>query len=191
MGGEITSVPLPTGGEVQNPISLWVNPADSTMWAFVVSPSAGINGVHIVVDGSGNPSIVPVWQAGGGGGGAIVANNVVYWASNNNFHALDPTTGAQLWNSTIIQQIHWQAASVANGVVYIGDNSRELTAYAIPGTVGAGSSSSSSSSSSGSSSSSSSRVGAAAPRDGSVPDGMGPDGVGVTGRLTPDQCHRR
>jgi len=138
VGGEITSVALQTGGEVQNPISLWINPEDNTTWAFIVSPSNGINGVHIAVDGSGNPTIVPVWSQGGGGGGAIVADNVVYWASNNNFHALSPTTGAQLWNSTIIGQIHWQAASVANGVVYIGDNGRELTAYAIPGMVGGG-----------------------------------------------------
>jgi hypothetical protein len=131
-GGEITSVPLPTGGTVQNPISLWVNPADNTTWAFIVSPTNGVNGVHIVVDGSGNPSIVPVWTATGGGGGASVANNVVYWASNNNFHALSPTTGVALWNSTIIQQIHWQNAAIVNGVVYIGDNSGELTAFSIP-----------------------------------------------------------
>src|SRR5580698_5097559 len=156
VGGEITSVALQTGGEVQNPISLWINPADNTTWAFVVSPSNGINGVHIVVDGSGNPTIVPVWSQGGGGGGAIVADNVVYWASNNNFHALSPTTGAQLWNSTIIGQIHWQAAAVANGVVYIGDNGRELTAYAISGSVGGGGSGSSSGSTSGSSSGSTS-----------------------------------
>jgi hypothetical protein len=157
VGGESTSVALQTAGEVQNPISLWINPADSTTWAFIVSPSNGINAVHIVVDGSGNPSIVPVWSQGGGGGGAIVANNVVYWAANNNFHALSPTTGAQLWNSTIIGQIHWQAASVANGVVYIGDNGRELTAYAIPGSVGAdGGGGSSSGSASGTSSGSAS-----------------------------------
>src|SRR5580658_4351554 len=159
VGGEITSVALQTAGEVQNPISLWINPADSTTWAFIVSPSNGINAVHIVVDGSGNPSIVPVWSQGGGGGGAIVANNVVYWASNNNFHALSPTTGAQLWNSTIIGQIHWQAAAVVNGVVYIGDNGRELTAYAIPGNVGGGGGSGSSSGSTSGASSGSSASG--------------------------------
>ena len=67
--GEITSVALQTGGEVQNPISLWINPADNATWAFIVSPSNGINSVHIVVDGSGKPTIVPVWSQAGGGSG--------------------------------------------------------------------------------------------------------------------------
>jgi hypothetical protein len=156
VGGELSSVALPTGGEVQNPIALWVNPADSSTWAFIVSPSNGINAVRIAVDGSGNPSIVPQWHQGGGGGGAAVANNVVYYASNNNLHALDPTTGNSLWNNTGIGQIHWQTPAIVNGVVYIGDNSRELTAFAIPGSLDGGSSGASSGASSGSASGTSS-----------------------------------
>src|SRR5579859_1849146 len=134
-GGEIASIPLQTGGEVQNPIASWINPADATTWAFIVSPSNGINAVHLVVDGGGNPSLVPVWSAGGGGGGAAIANGVLYYASNNNLHALNPVTGAQLWNNTGIGQIHWQTPAIVNGVVYIGDNGRQLTAFALPGST--------------------------------------------------------
>jgi hypothetical protein len=48
-------------------------------------------------------------------------------------HALNPTTGAQLWNSTAIGAIHWQTPAIVNGVVYIGDNGRQITAYGLPG----------------------------------------------------------
>jgi hypothetical protein len=133
VAGEVSQTALPTGGEVQNPCATWINPADNSTWVFIVSPSNGINALRLSVDGSGNPSLVAKWSAGGGGGGAAVANNVLYYASNNNMHALDPTTGAQLWHDTSIGGIHWQTPTIANGVVYIGDNGRKLTAYGTNG----------------------------------------------------------
>ena len=135
VGGEISSTPLPTGGEVQNPTATWMNPADGTTWIFVVSPTNGMNALRLAVDGGGNPSLVPVWQAGGGGGGAFVANNVLYYSANNNLRALDPTTGTQLWNNTGVGTIHWQAPVVVNGVLYLGDNGRRLTAFSLPSSV--------------------------------------------------------
>jgi hypothetical protein len=136
VAGEVSSTALATGGEVQNPCATWVNPADNTTWVFVVSPANGINASRLSVDGSGNPSLVNVWHQGGGGGGAHVANNVLYWASNGNIHALTPTTGALLWNSTIIGSIHWQTPLVVNGVLYITDSGRKITAYSAGGASG-------------------------------------------------------
>jgi hypothetical protein len=137
VAGEVSTTPLASGGEVQNPCATWINPADNTTWVFVVSPSNGINASRLQVDGGGNPSLVNVWHTGGGGGGAHVANNVLYWASNGNIHALNPTTGAQLWNSTIIGSIHWQTPVVVNGVLYITDSGRKLTAFSLSGSQGA------------------------------------------------------
>jgi hypothetical protein len=133
VAGEVSSATLPTGGEVQNPCSTWINPAGNSTWVYVVSPSNGINAMKLQVDGSGNPSLVTGWSAGGGGGGAAIANNVLYYAKSNNFRALDPTTGTQLWNSTGIGGIHWQTPTIANGVVYIADNSKQLTAFGLSG----------------------------------------------------------
>jgi hypothetical protein len=131
VAGEISQTALLTGGENQNPTSTWINPADNSTWVFVVSPSNGINAFRMSVDGSGNPTLVAKWSAGGGGGGSAIANNVLYYASNNNLHALNPTTGAQLWNNTGIGAIHWQTPTIANGVVYIGDNGRQLSAFSL------------------------------------------------------------
>jgi hypothetical protein len=136
VAGQVASAPLPTGGEVQNACATWINPADNSTWMFINSPSNGINGMRLSVDGAGNPSITAVWHQGGGGGGVLVANNILYYAQNNNFRALNPTSGAQLWNNTGIGTIHWQSAAVANGVVYIGDNGRRLTAFSL--TTGGG-----------------------------------------------------
>jgi len=44
---------------------------------------------------------------------------------------LNPTTGATLWSATNIGTIHWQSPVVANGVLYIADNSSRLTAYSL------------------------------------------------------------
>jgi len=131
VAGEVASAALTTGGENQNPSTSWINPADGSTWLFFVSPANGINAYHLLVDGSGNPALSPIWHAGGGGGGAAVANNVLYYATNGVLHALDPLTGAELWRDSTIGQIHWQTPAIVNGVVYIGDNARELTAYSI------------------------------------------------------------
>ena len=131
VAGEVSSTALPTGGENQNPSTTWINPADNSTWVFLVSPSNGINAFRMSVDGGGNPTLVAMWHAGGGGGGSAVANGVLYYASDNNFHALNPTTGAELWHNTGIGTIHWQTPTIANGVVYIGDKGRQLTAFSL------------------------------------------------------------
>ena len=167
VAGEISSAALPTGGENQNPSSTWINAADNSTWLFFVSPANGINAFRLSVDGGGNPSLIAMWHLGGGGGGSAIANGVLYYASNNVFHALNPLTGAELWRNTGIGTIHWQTPTIANGVVYIGDRGRQLTAFALPGTGGGGSGGAGGSSGSGA---------AGAPAGGAGAGGAGPSG---------------
>jgi hypothetical protein len=135
VAGEISSTALPTGGEVQNPIATWVNPADSSTWVFVASPTNGMNAFQLAIDGSGNPSLVAKWSQATSGGGAAVIDSVLFFAINSGnagaLEALNPTTGAVLWTNASIASIHWQTAMAANGVVYVGDNSSELTAFSL------------------------------------------------------------
>jgi hypothetical protein len=136
-GGEVSSIALTTGGEVQNPCATWVDPADNRTWMYISSPLKGVNAYELAVDASGNPSLTAMWhQSTANNGGVTIANNVLYYANDNDLHALDPTSGAQLWSATSIGQIHWQTPAVANGVVYIGDNEREVTAFGLGGSSG-------------------------------------------------------
>jgi hypothetical protein len=128
--GELFSMNLPQGGEVQNAVSTWVNPADNTTWVFVVAPRNGIAALQLVVDGSGNPSLVTKWTSGGAAGAALIANNVLYYGKGSALVALNPATGAQLFSGAI-GAIKWQSPVVANGIVYITDNGSSLTAFSL------------------------------------------------------------
>jgi outer membrane protein assembly factor BamB len=133
-GGEIYSRSLPQGGENQNSVAVWTSPADGSTWVFIVSPSNGIAGLKLAVDGSGNPSLTAVWQIGGGGGSPMVGNSVLYYAKGSTLYALNPETGSQLWSGALSGgTIHWQQPVVANGIVYIADGNGKIDAFSLPG----------------------------------------------------------
>ncbi|HWE31614.1 MAG TPA: discoidin domain-containing protein, partial [Polyangia bacterium] len=131
VAGELFSMALPQGGQVQNAVPTWVNPADNSTWAFVASPSNGLAAFKLLIDGSGNPSLQTMWQFKTGGGSPLIANNVLYYSTTNKVYALSPTTGAQLWSDGTIGKIHWESPVVANGVLYVLDESAQLTAYSL------------------------------------------------------------
>ena len=130
VGGEWQAIPLPQGAGVITAPAVWVNPSDSTTWVFV-SNGNGISGLRVSVDGGGLPSLVPVWQNGQGGNSPIVANNVLYQAGSGFVRALSPTTGGVLWSSTQVGSLHWQSPVVANGILYIADQSNRVNAFAL------------------------------------------------------------
>jgi hypothetical protein len=125
VGGALFIMSLPTGGEVQNALASWVNPADGSVWVYAVAPTNGVGGnqngisaLKLTSDASGNPSLTTMWTiAGSGGSSPFVANNVVYYATSNNIRALNPTTGAVLWSSASIGPIHWEEPVVVNGIL--------------------------------------------------------------------------
>ena len=139
VGGELYSVSLPTGNNssstIANGMPVWINPADQSTWVFVASYSGDLIAYKLIVAGNGSPSLVQEWlqaqPVGVPGGSLLVANDVLYSAINSSIRALNPTTGATLWSASNIGSIHWQSPVVANGVLYIADNSNELTAYGL------------------------------------------------------------
>jgi outer membrane protein assembly factor BamB len=46
--------------------------------------------------------------------------------------ALNATDGIVLWSDSRIGQIHWESPIVANGTLYITDQSGNLSAYSLP-----------------------------------------------------------
>jgi len=133
-GGEVgATISAPGGGnDVLTAPAVWVNPADSSTWAFVAN-NTGTIGLKLVFDASGNPSLSQVWSSSTAGTSPLVANGVLYVAVTSNLRALNPLTGAQLWQNTQIGTIHWASPMVANGVLYINNQSALVTAYAVPG----------------------------------------------------------
>ena len=130
IGGEVFSMQLPMGGMLLTQPAVWVNPADNTTWIFV-SNANGTSGLQLVINASGNPSLVQKWISAGGTS-PLVANGVVFIARSGQISALKAFSGTLLWSDNRIGSIHWESPIVVNGVVYITDQSGNLTAYALP-----------------------------------------------------------
>jgi hypothetical protein len=126
--GEVQVLTGVAQGMIFTAPAVWVNPADGTTWAFLADPRA-ISGLRLAVDSGGVPHLERAWVMNGGGSSAIVANGIVFYASYGGIRALDPTSGDLLWQDTRIGNIHWESPIMANGVLYITDESRQLTAY--------------------------------------------------------------
>jgi hypothetical protein len=132
-GGEVgTVINVPQGGQVLTQPAVWVNPNDNSTWVFVADNN-GISGLQLTLDGNNTPQLQPMWQKSSGGTSPIVANNVLFYVGSGNAWALDPTTGTTLWHDTGIGNIHWESPIVANGALYITDESSHLTAYTLNG----------------------------------------------------------
>jgi outer membrane protein assembly factor BamB len=82
----------------------------------------------------GSSQLTQVWKAsltlGGEGTSPAVRAGVVYVAASNQLVALNATTGATLGSATI-GSVHWESPMIARGVVYVTDESHNLTAFQI------------------------------------------------------------
>jgi outer membrane protein assembly factor BamB len=129
-GGEVQVLTGVVQGMIFTAPAVWVNPADDATWAFLADPRV-ISGLRLTVDSNGRPNLERAWTVSGGGSSPIVVNGIVFYASYGGIRALDPTTGDLLWQDTQIGNIHWESPIVANGVLYITDESGRLTAYSL------------------------------------------------------------
>ena len=101
------------------------------MWVFVANGS-GIAGLQLTLAGSaGQPQLKVIWQKPDAGTSPIVANGVLYSANSGRLQALDPETGTTLWATTQVGPIHWESPVVADGTVYLTDETNRLTAFAL------------------------------------------------------------
>jgi outer membrane protein assembly factor BamB len=130
-GGEIGNlVDVPQGGMVFTQPAVWVNPKDKATWVFVATYS-GLSGLKLHVDRRGLPRLEPVWTNDDEGSSPVVANNVLYCAGSHEMSAYDPTSGKLLWHNGNIGKIHWESPIVVNGVLYITDESGNITAFGL------------------------------------------------------------
>jgi len=128
LGGEVQLTDVPQGGEVLTQPAAWVGP-DGSSWVFV-SNDSGISGLKVVAT-NGTPSLVPQWTVRTGGTSPVLANGVLYYLTGNGAHALNPTTGAQLWTDNVNIGLHWQSPIVVNGYLYYPDGNGKLRGYTL------------------------------------------------------------
>ena len=135
VGGELQTIPLPQGGDVDTHPLVWTDSTGMT-WVFVANFN-GFSAFKVVTDGTGHTTLQLVYRNGNSGSSPFMANGVLYIQGNGVLRATNPTTGATLWSSTqasaggSIGGLHWQSPIVVNGHVYVPDNSGNLTAYAL------------------------------------------------------------
>src|SRR5579859_4944991 len=130
-GGEVSSLPVPMGGQVLTAPATWTDPADGSPWLFVAD-GKGTAGLQLAMDSAtGKPRLNPVWQNASGGTSPLVANGVLYVASSGHVWALAPKTGQVLWSSTQVGGIHWESPIVAGDTLYLTDESSGLTAFSL------------------------------------------------------------
>jgi outer membrane protein assembly factor BamB len=129
-GGEIFSMTVPMGGGILTQPAVWVNRADGKAWVFVANGNGSI-GFQVTISPSGDPSLTTMWTANGGTS-PLVANGVVYIAHSGMIEALNAIDGSLLWSDNRIGSIHWESPIVVNGMLYITDQSGNLTSYSLP-----------------------------------------------------------
>lgn len=133
-GGEIAVIDVPQGGMILTALAVWVNPADGTIWVFTANKE-GFSALRLELDQQKMPHLKVAWRNSKGGTSPIVANSVLFYAGSDEIRALDPTSGKQLWRSNQIGKIHWESPIVANGILYITDESASLIAFSLENTA--------------------------------------------------------
>jgi len=131
VGGELHEIKVAAGGAIVTRPAAWLAP-DGTTWLFVTT-HRGISAYALSLDNEdGLPRLEPRWQKNEGGTSPVVDGGVLVYARDNEIRALDPETGALLWNDTSIGTVHWQSPIVVGDSIYLPDHENGLTAYRLP-----------------------------------------------------------
>jgi len=131
LGGEVgAALKAPQGEGVLSQPAVWVDPSKGNTWVFVGN-GKGLSALTVTTTSTGTPGMNVMWSTRQVAcTSPLVANGVLYCAANGHIRALDPVSGAVLWQDTGIGSVHWSSPVVANGILYIADKSHALTAYA-------------------------------------------------------------
>jgi hypothetical protein len=138
LGGEVatTGVPGP-GGKclVFTQPAVWTD-ASGIVWVFLAD-NCGTAGYQVQTDANGHSSLHRAWLINQSGNSPVVAGGVLFLPASGKLLALNPQTGATLWDSSAAQangsigSIHWESPIVVNGHVYMTDESGNLYAYGL------------------------------------------------------------
>jgi PQQ enzyme repeat len=128
-GGELQIIAVPQGKAVLSRPATWSDPKGGS-WVFVANEN-GISALQLQATKAGEPYLKRRWQNDIPGTSPIIVNDVLLLAANHRITALDPLHGHVLWSDTSIGPVHWQSPTVANGILYMPDNSGFLNAWSL------------------------------------------------------------
>jgi outer membrane protein assembly factor BamB len=123
VGGELADVSIGDGTYAQPAVA---NDAHGVTWLFVGTASA-VRAFRVVTT-VGTTRLVSAWKSAVGGTSPAVANGLVFVAADGAVRALDARNGEVRWSGAI-GSIHWESPIVANGRVYVSDESGTLFAF--------------------------------------------------------------
>jgi outer membrane protein assembly factor BamB len=135
VGGELQTVQLPDLCPTLAQPLAWKDPG-GTIW-LIVATLCHMDAFQVVTSPQGVTTLKKAWYLGVEATSPIIAGGVLFVATSQNLLALDPTTGHQLWSSTLqsaggsIANIHWETPIVVDGHLYCPDEAGQITAYSL------------------------------------------------------------
>jgi hypothetical protein len=131
VGGELAVFDLPQGGQVLTaPVAILDKSSNDVI--IFVGNSKGLSANILRFDSQGKATLTTGWLVTDPTTSPLIANGVLFAVGDHNLRAIDELSGATLWQDTSIGGIHWESPIVANGVLYVTDNSATLRAYSLP-----------------------------------------------------------
>jgi outer membrane protein assembly factor BamB len=128
LGGELQVISVPQGGAVMTQPEAWYDPVTRRTWLFIAN-HRGVSAFALEVR-DGEPELVPMWMTRDVQGTTpVVANGMLFVATNYALRALDPATGAVLWQDETIGNIHWQSPIIVTRQVFIADHNAHLYSW--------------------------------------------------------------
>ena len=150
-GGELYVGSVPQGNEVKTQPLVWIDPNNGLSMLIIVN-AFGVSASRVTTDqarhfpallDSGSPNWVNAGtQVNGsatstGGTSPVLANGVLYYAGCSGVSALDPRTGATLWNDASMgaadadtpSSFHKQSVIVVNNRLFVADKHATLWVY--------------------------------------------------------------
>jgi len=128
VGGEVEIVPLVQGGTVLTHPLAWKEPATNITWVFIANNN-GFSAYTVNTDGNGITTLKNIYvNRTLTGSSPFMANDILFIQGSTTVSAVDPTTGAVLWQGKTAG-LHWQSPIVVNGAIYLADQQTHARAF--------------------------------------------------------------
>jgi len=127
-GGEIQIIPLAQGCTVLTHPIAWKEPTTNVTWVFVAN-GCGFSAYTVNTDANGLTNLKNVYvNKTLTGSSPFLANGIIFLQGASYISALNPTTGAVLWQG-VTSGLHWQSPIVVNGAIYFADQTTHARAF--------------------------------------------------------------